>query len=275
MKKTIYIILTLIVVGFLGYTLFYVTTHKGNVAPTITIVATSTPVVENIVPAKNILTTKTGKTITIRETNPSGESLSTITITPKGFKADQPIVLEKNKLTDFFLTDMNNDGFDELVIITAAQGSGSYGEVDIFTTVGDKILLKVDTPSVTEDSTKKGGLFEGYMGHDTFMVASGTLMRQFPLYTASSTNSAPTGQIKTIYYSLNQTNDVFSIVLSNTIMKQSAQIPATVPMANGTTTPLAPVGTSTTKQPPMGTTTPSTSAQGTPPRPPVPPTKPK
>jgi hypothetical protein len=248
MKKTIYIILTLIVVGFLGYTLYYTTTHKANIEPTLTIVATTTIATTTVdsVPAKNILTTKTGKTITIRETNPSGESLSTITITSKGLTNDQPIVLEKNKLTDFFLTDMNNDGFDELVIVTTAQGSGSYGEVDIFTTVDDKALLKVDTPSVTEDDTKKGALFEGYMGHDLFMVASGTLMRQFPLYTASSTNSTPTGQTKTIFYSLNGTSSVFSVTLSPT-KKLLPQVPTNTPLMKGTTSPSI---TSTATPPP-------------------------
>lgn len=212
MNKTIYSVLTLVTIGLIGYTGFYAST----VAPTqpVAIVATTTPTVTEEIPAKNILTTKTGKTISIVETNPNGESMSTLRIIPKGFEINGEIILERNKLSNFFLIDMNNDGFDELAIITTSQGSGSYGTVTLFTTTGDKGLTLVETPEVTEDLTKKGALFEGYLGHDLFSNSSGVLLREFPTYTASDTNSMPTGPSKKIFYALGEIAGKYGITLS-------------------------------------------------------------
>lgn len=213
MNKTIYSALTLATIGLIGYTGFYASTQSNNQA--VAIVATTTPTITEEIPAKNILTTKTGRTISIVETNPNGESMSSLRIIPKGFTDSKEILLEKNKLTDFFLVDMNNDGYDELAIVTISQGSGSYGEVTLFTTVGDTGLTLIETPQISEDLTKKDGLFEGYLGYDIFTNNSGTLLREFPIYNASGTNNMPTGLTKKIVYILGEISGKYSVTLTN------------------------------------------------------------
>lgn len=210
MQKTTSVFLLFITVILIGYTLYYSSTHQ---APVISLLSsplstdqteastTTVPIVEGHV---HTLATKSGKTITITETNPSGQSLSTVVITSEGFASNTPITLEINKLTKFFLTDINNDGFEELVLISTAQGSGSYGEAILYTTSNDQGLTPVAVPQLKEEDTKKGGLFEGYLGHDLFsLTESNTLLREFPTYMASDTESNPTGPIRKIIYTIN------------------------------------------------------------------------
>jgi hypothetical protein len=209
MKKSTYVFLLLITVPLLAYTVFYSFSHPltTTIDPLLSLTqeeapATATTTEKTEATPGKILTTHTGKIITVNETNPNGSSLSTITITPSGFSTNTPLILETNKLQNFFLVDLNSDTFDELIIVTQAQGSGSYGEVEIYTTTNDTELAPVTIQAITEEDTHKGGLFEGYMGHDIFTTASGTLLREFPMYTATDTNSVPTGPHTKILYTL-------------------------------------------------------------------------
>lgn len=213
MKKYSYILLCIVALGFLGYTVYYVMSHKTSapvVVDTPIPVATSSPQIED----KNTYTTKSGKKITLVETNPVGESLSTITITPQGFSTNTPIILETNKLTNSFYNDLNNDGYEELIITTVAQGSGSFGEVFLFTTASSTQLLPVEIKEMNEEDTEKGALFEGYMGHDSFSVIDGKLIREFPTYTKNDTNNEPTGPRKSIVYLLTEKNGVYSVTFT-------------------------------------------------------------
>ena len=202
MKKNIYWILLLTVLGLTGYTGYttYTTYTTSRLQP-ITM-ATSTEQVVTPSDTKNTFTTKNGKQIHVVETNPAGQSLSTLAITSSGFTSTSSIVIEKNKLLNVYLADLNNDSREELIIITQAQGSGSYGEATIFTTANDSGLTPVTVPSLTEDDTKQGGLFSGYMGHDTFTLENSTLTRTFPIYSKTDTNDTPTGGNQTIIYTL-------------------------------------------------------------------------
>ena len=219
MQKPTYVLLLVITISLLGYTLYYSSTHPPVVTtPILSLEATTTEevaVATTTKAANNKLLTKTGKTITINEANPNGQSLSSISIIPFGFATNTPITLETNKLTDFFLTDMNGDSFDELVLISTAQGSGSYGEATIYTTAKDQELIPVNVPKITEEDTKQGGLFEGYMGHDYFrVIEGGALVREFPTFTATDTNSNPTGPTKKITYILTEKNGTYSVTFS-------------------------------------------------------------
>lgn len=237
MNKITYTPLLLATILLTGYTSYYtLTNQEALVSPTVT-PATTTPSIVYEFSDKNSLKTKTGKTITVKETNPNGESLSTITITPKGFENNEPIILEKNKLTNFFLLDMNKDTFDELILITTAQGAGSYGEVTIFTTKGDLKLQQVVTPEVTEDSTKQGELFEGYAGYDGFSVLNGALVREFPTNTSTNTGTIPTGLARKIAYSIIEKEGAFLIELSKNLptITQGTSTASSTPNPEGKT----------------------------------------
>ncbi len=233
MKKTTYIALSGLTALLLVYTGYFTITQPPKAAT-----ATTTPMLTEEVVDKNTLTTKNGKSITVRETNPSGQSLSTITLIPLGFENNTEIVLEKNKLSTFFLVDINRDSFEEFAIITTSQGSGSYGELTLFTTANNKQLTPVLIPSMSEEDTKKGALFEGYLGHDTFSIIDGKLIREFPIYNASDTNSLPTGPSKKILYSLSvATSGVWSVNLEaelQIISSTSTKATSTLTVASST-----------------------------------------
>ncbi len=215
MKKYLYILLCVISIGLLGYTAYFAL--NSTAVKTVPLTASST--VQNAtttvpVEDKNTYTTKSGKKINIIEANPNGESLSTITITTTGFATNTPIVLDANKLTQFFYSNLNDDTFEELIITTQAAGSGSFGEVYIFTTASNTQLLPVTIPEISEEDTEKGRLFEGYMGHDSFITINNKLTREFPTYKKTDTNNEPTGPRKNIVYTIIEKNGTYEVVLS-------------------------------------------------------------
>lgn len=231
MKKGIYFLLLLTTIGMGAYTLFFASTSNQakiqaeTKTATMTPVATTTQQEENAKKSKTF-TTKTGNTITVKETNPAGESLSTLEISITGFASSSPIILEKNKLTDAFLVDINNDGYDELVIVTTAAGSGSYGDISVLTTKNKFELVTI--PQIKEEDTKKGGLFEGYQGHDSFIANNNKLIREFPIYLTTDTNDNPTGGKRTLVYTLTEKNSIFSM----TIQKEKLSATTTISTTN-------------------------------------------
>jgi hypothetical protein len=88
--------------------------------------------------------TKTGNTIIVSETYPNGRSLSTIEIRTKGFEYDfQGCYDDKDPISDVFVADLDDNGLDEIYIITTSAGSDSYGTVLRFTSNKDKSLCHV------------------------------------------------------------------------------------------------------------------------------------
>ena len=215
MKKNIYITLAIIATALLGYTSYYAITHTQPAEPVV--VATTTPTVASSTPKDtNTYTTKKGMTVTLTETNPVSESLSTITLTTTGFASTAPIVIEVNKMSNSWYADINGDTYEELIITTISQGLGGYGEALIFTTASTSALLPVVSPEISENDTKKGALFEGYVGHDSFNVVRGNLVREFPTYRTTDTNDTPTGPRKAVMYTLAEKNGMYFVSFATT-----------------------------------------------------------
>lgn len=143
--------------------------------------------------------TKTGKTIIISETHPVGQSLSTIEVSTKDFEHNYPeIYQDRDPISDVFLTDLDNNGFDEIYIITTSAGSGSYGTVLGFASNKDKSLSMINFPEIQARAEN----FKGYMGHDTFKIEDQKLVRIFPIYNQGDTNQNPTGGTRKLIYGL-------------------------------------------------------------------------
>jgi heat shock protein HslJ len=209
MQKNIFIVLFLMTVtlsGYTGWSAFAI--HEDMVKQELEAAANKQKAT-----AAKIFTTKQGKKINLEETHPQGESMSTITLNLTGFEKNDSIVLEKNKLMSATLLDINKDEGEEFVLITQAVGSGSYGEATIFTTIGET-LTSVKIQNIEEKDLAKGGLFEGYMGHDTFSVENGTLIRSFPTYISTDTNDNPTGPVKKVSYVLDGSTTTPAITFS-------------------------------------------------------------
>lgn len=155
--------------------------------------------------------TKTGKIITLNETHPNGRSLSSVQITTQGFKENQTINLgEIDPVQNIALDDLNNDGFEELYIFTQSAGSGSYSDFQVYGSDKDIRLVKLEKEKIPDTDYAKGGIFEGYQGHDSLFIEHGMLIQKFPVYKENEANSNPTGGFKTIRYQL--TEGKFSII---------------------------------------------------------------
>ena len=143
--------------------------------------------------------TKTGKMIIISEAHPVGQSLSTIKISTKDFEHSHSETYENmDPISDVFIADLDDNGFDEIYIITTSQGSGSYGKVIGFASNYDKSLSMINFPEIE----KEGKIFEGYMGHDIFTIEDQKLIRIFPIYNKDDTNQNPTGGKRKLIYDL-------------------------------------------------------------------------
>jgi len=143
--------------------------------------------------------TKTGKTIVVTETHPVGQSLSTIAISSKDFEHNSSEQYEnQDPISNVFLDDVDDNGFDEIYIITTSQGSGSYGNVLAFASNRDKSISQIHFPAMLKEDIR----FQGYMGHDVFTIEDQKLVRLFPVYNQNDTNQNPTGGKRKLVYGL-------------------------------------------------------------------------
>lgn len=150
--------------------------------------------------SSKIYKTKSGKTIIVSEIpQDESSSISIITITPQNLKNNTPITIsDADPLSEVFLADLDQDGFDELYIITKSTGSGSDGIAFAFNTNQDEKLVPI---TIIEPATDAKALI-GYMGHDIYKIANGKLTRTFPIYNETDQNCCPTGGTRTISYTL-------------------------------------------------------------------------
>ena len=148
--------------------------------------------------------TATGVVFVVEETHPNSASLSTIRVTSRGLKEAETDMsyTDVDPVKDIFLADINNDGFDELYIITEVAGSGGYAGIIALSSNNDKSTSTITVPELVEDDMKAGKLFEGYQGHDKIYVENKQLVREFPVYKAGDNNATPSGGTRKVVYSL-------------------------------------------------------------------------
>jgi heat shock protein HslJ len=120
-----------------------------------------------------------GGIITITNTHPVSKEKSLVTITTEGFSNNETITLENNALSDIFFVDVNNDVYEELILIFTSSEETKQSEAVIFTTYDNIGLSKIETPNIDSESTSEGGPFEGYIGFDTFKIQSSRLVHEF------------------------------------------------------------------------------------------------
>jgi hypothetical protein len=106
----------------------------------------------------------------------------------------QRIERERNgTITRAWLADLGSDGRIELLVATTAEGSGSYGEIAVFTQDGDTLAgVELAEPDDTQA--------DGYGGADVFEVADGHLYRSFPIHLPGDANAQPTGGTRRLRY---------------------------------------------------------------------------
>jgi hypothetical protein len=158
--------------------------------------------------------TNTGKLFYIAEKHPNGQSLSTIEIESSGFEYNlDEIIEDSDPIKEIVVTDLDNNGFDELYIITVSSGSGSYGSVLAFASNRDISLSMITFPKIQNGDS----LFKGYMGHDSFSVINQKLLRVFPLYLPTDKQNDPTGGMRTLTYGLHKGEAVWQLQIEKAI----------------------------------------------------------
>jgi hypothetical protein len=167
------------------------------------------------VTVKKELTTKTGKKFVIIETKPS-ISVSNYSISGIGFgnPADTIKYSMKNPMTATFLTDLDEDGYDELFIVTKASGPGYFLDILGVTSLEDKTFGEIQVPETTYEDTEKNEKFSGYLGNDSIFIKDNKIMRLFPVYKSSDYNSLPKGGRRMITYSLKRNVSNYELLVS-------------------------------------------------------------
>ena len=120
---------------------------------------------------------------------------NTIRIVPHGLERDDQSVSFKadGEVVGEYVTDLDNNGWPEIYMITRSVGSGSYGTVVGYAVNNGKSMSPVYMPELSQ---------QGYMGHDRFEVQKDHISRTFPLYKEDDPNARPSGGEMTIRYQL-------------------------------------------------------------------------
>jgi hypothetical protein len=147
--------------------------------------------------------TKSGKGFQVisRKLN---QSLTDILVLGIGFENSRDTVkfMESEPFNTALLADLNNDGFEELYIITKSSGSGSYLNIHGVASNKDKSYSNIAIQTISEKDLKEGKDFFGYMGHDKITTEKDALVREFPVYKQGDTNNNPTGGNQKVFYKL-------------------------------------------------------------------------
>ncbi|TAJ12287.1 hypothetical protein DMA11_13640 [Marinilabiliaceae bacterium JC017] len=125
-------------------------------------------------------------------------SLSPSVIIPSGFEEDNAPQHKEvdGSIQQVELTDLNSDGYNEIICFTTSAGSGSYGDIWAFASNKNKSISEIYLQPLSDPS--------GYMGHDRFYIEDNRLKREFPLYKEEDTNNRPTAGKRIITYQLEQ-----------------------------------------------------------------------
>ncbi|HEY5700698.1 MAG TPA: PliI family lysozyme inhibitor of I-type lysozyme, partial [Gammaproteobacteria bacterium] len=101
-------------------------------------------------------------------------------------------------ITNVEVEDLNADGYPEIYVYVNSAGSGSYGSLIAYASNRNRSLSEIYLPPLEDDPDAS----KGYMGHDTFAVGEGALLRRFPVYREGDTNAEPSGGTRQVQYRL-------------------------------------------------------------------------
>lgn len=101
-------------------------------------------------------------------------------------------------ITGVEVEDLDANGYPEIYVYVTSAGSGSYGSLIAYASNRNRSLSEIHLPSLEGDPEAS----RGYMGHDTFAVGEGALLRRFPVYRDGDTNAGPSGGTRQLQYRL-------------------------------------------------------------------------
>ncbi|MDB4583083.1 hypothetical protein N9164_08020 [Draconibacterium sp.] len=148
--------------------------------------------------------TKSGKKFIVHIDNSVGASICEVQIETGEFTAVNTThrLGTIDPVKEVFVTDLDKNGYEEIYLVTQSAGSGSYSNIYGIASNNDRSATPVYVPVISEKQMEKGGLFEGYMGHNNFYLEQEKLINAFPVYKKDDTNAHPTGGNRKIEYRL-------------------------------------------------------------------------
>jgi len=138
--------------------------------------------------------------VTFQVESPNEGSINQVTVraeTPEGKLG--PMEAEADgTVTNVEVEDLNADGYPEIYVYVNSAGSGSYGSLIAYASNHNRSLSEIYLPPLEDDPEAS----KGYMGHDTFAVGEGALLRRFPVYREGDNNAEPSGGTRQVQYRL-------------------------------------------------------------------------
>lgn len=127
-------------------------------------------------------------------------SMQTLRIQPSGLSIVNGELTHEidGRIVEAEISDLNSDGYPEILIYTQSAGSGSYGNVIAYSTNNGKSVSQVYFPPLSDNPETA----KGYMGHDEFTLIETSLAHRFPIYKEGDSNANPTGGMRQIEYKL-------------------------------------------------------------------------
>lgn len=152
---------------------------------------------------QKILKTSTGKSIGLI-TEQISSSISNFKIIAKDFSTthDTLFIEDADPLKQTLVKDLDENGYDELYLITNSSGSGSYATIHGFASNKDLSLTPIYVPDISENDLLPEGNFFGYMGHDSIYTENNRIYRKYPVYKQGDPNCCPTGGENIVSYRL-------------------------------------------------------------------------
>ena len=169
--------------------------HKNLIGTTALAVAFA-----NLVLAEPVSTEKVLQGVTFQIESPNDSSLNQVTLRASTLEGSLGQIQAEadGSITDVEVGDLNADGYPEIYVFVTSAGSGSYGSLIAYASNRNKSLSEIYLPPIDDSPA----LSKGYMGHDTFTVGKGVLVRRFPVYLEGDNNAEPTGGTRQIDYTL-------------------------------------------------------------------------
>ena len=154
---------------------------------------------------KSIFTTSTGKSIELIAYKKSN-SLNDLKVIALDFSntKDTFSITDSDPLQHAWIKDLDNNGYDEIYLITTSSGSGSYANIYGYASNQDLSISPIYVPEITENDLLPEGAYYGYMGHDSIYVDNNKIYRKYPIYKEGDANCCPSGENKVVGYELQQ-----------------------------------------------------------------------
>ena len=161
------------------------------------------------------LKTRSGKEFKVIESKPS-YSISNYFISGEGFlnSSDTIKYMNKNPMVNTLLADLDENGYEELYILTKSTGSASFMDILGIASVNDKSFEEIIVQDISAEDVKKDEMFNGYMGYDSVYISGNSINRIFPVFKSSDTRERPTGGKRKIIYELSPTETNYQLEIT-------------------------------------------------------------